>query len=74
VVTTGTAKPAHLPAGTYGKTGTAEYASGKNGKEPPTHAWFMGFRGDVAFAVIVEGGGFGAKAAAPIARSFLNAL
>jgi cell division protein FtsI/penicillin-binding protein 2 len=74
VVTTGTAKPAHLPAGTYGKTGTAEYAAGKNGKEPPTHAWFMGFRGDVAFAVIVEGGGFGAKAAAPIARNFLNAL
>jgi Penicillin binding protein transpeptidase domain/NTF2-like N-terminal transpeptidase domain/Penicillin-binding Protein dimerisation domain len=74
VVTTGTAKPAHLPAGTYGKTGTAEYASGKNGKEPPTHAWFMGYRGDVAFAVIVEGGGFGAKAAAPIARRFLNGL
>lgn len=74
VVTTGTAKPAHLPPGTSGKTGTAEYASGRNGKEPPTHAWFMGFRGDMAFAVIVEGGGFGAKAAAPIAKRFLNAL
>ena len=74
VVTSGTAKPAHLPAGTAGKTGTAEYASGHDGKEPPTHAWFMGFRGDVAFAVIVEDGGFGAKAAAPVARRFLNAL
>lgn len=74
VVTTGTAKPAQLPAGTAGKTGTAEYAAGKNGKQPPTHAWFMGFRGDVAFAVIVEDGGFGAKAAAPIAKRFLNAL
>ncbi|WP_329256668.1 penicillin-binding transpeptidase domain-containing protein [Actinoallomurus sp. NBC_01490] len=74
VVTTGTAKDAGLPAGTAGKTGTAEYASGKNGKEPPTHAWFMGFRGDVAFAMVVEDGGFGSKAAAPIARRFLNAL
>jgi Penicillin binding protein transpeptidase domain/NTF2-like N-terminal transpeptidase domain/Penicillin-binding Protein dimerisation domain len=74
VVTTGTAKPANLPAGTAGKTGTAEYAAGRNGKQPPTHAWFMGYRGDVAFAVIVEDGGFGAKAAAPIAKRFLNAL
>jgi cell division protein FtsI/penicillin-binding protein 2 len=71
VVTTGTAKPAGLPAGTAGKTGTAEYGSGK---KPPTHAWFMGFRNDVAFAVVVEGGGFGAKAAAPIAARFLKAL
>jgi hypothetical protein len=74
VVTTGTAKDAGLPAGTAGKTGTAEYGSAEHGKEPPTHAWFMGFRGDVAFAVVVEGGGFGSKAAAPIARRFLNAL
>jgi cell division protein FtsI/penicillin-binding protein 2 len=74
VVTTGTAKDAHLPAGTYGKTGTAEYASGTKGKLPPTHALFIGFRGDLAFAVIVEGGGFGSKVAAPIARRFLNGL
>jgi cell division protein FtsI/penicillin-binding protein 2 len=74
VVTKGTAKPANIPGEVYGKTGTAEYASGHNGKEPPTHAWFIGFRGDLAFAVIVEGGGFGAKAAAPIAKRFLNGL
>jgi Penicillin binding protein transpeptidase domain/NTF2-like N-terminal transpeptidase domain/Penicillin-binding Protein dimerisation domain len=74
VVTSGTAKPAKLQAGTAGKTGTAEYASGQNGKEPPTHAWFIGYRGDVAFGVIVEGGGFGAKTAAPIAKRFLDAL
>ncbi|MEV5708848.1 penicillin-binding transpeptidase domain-containing protein [Actinoallomurus sp. NPDC052274] len=74
VVTSGTAKPAGLPSGTAGKTGTAEYGSAQKGKEPPTHAWFMGFRGDVAFAVVVEGGGFGAKAAAPIAARFLKAL
>jgi hypothetical protein len=78
VVRTGTAKPAGLPAGTAGKTGTAEFGStpvGPKGKKHlPTHAWFMGFRGDVAFAVVVEGGGFGAKAAAPIAKRFLNGL
>ncbi|MEV5751369.1 penicillin-binding transpeptidase domain-containing protein [Actinoallomurus sp. NPDC052308] len=74
VVTSGTAKPAGLPSGTAGKTGTAEYGSAQKGKEPPTHAWFMGYRGDVAFAVVVEGGGFGAKAAAPIAARFLKAL
>jgi cell division protein FtsI/penicillin-binding protein 2 len=74
VVTTGTAKDVHLPAGTAGKTGTAEYAAGQNGKEPPTHAWFIGFHGDLAFAIIVEGGGFGAKAAGPLARRFLNNL
>jgi cell division protein FtsI/penicillin-binding protein 2 len=74
VVTSGTAKPAGLPSGTAGKTGTAEYGSAQKGKKPPTHAWFMGHRGDVAFAVVVEGGGFGAKAAAPIAARFLKAL
>ena len=74
VVTSGTAKPAGLPAGTAGKTGTAEYASSGNGKQPPTHSWFIGFRGDVAFGIVVEGGGFGAKVAAPIARRFLTAL
>ncbi|GAB3983854.1 hypothetical protein GCM10029978_091780 [Actinoallomurus acanthiterrae] len=75
VVTSGTAKPAGLPAGTAGKTGTAEYgaAQGKD-KKPKTHAWFIGFRGDVAFAVVVEDGGFGAKAAAPIAARFLKSL
>jgi hypothetical protein len=74
VVTTGTAKPARLPAGTYGKTGTAEYASGKNGKPPPTHAWFIGFRGDVAFAVFVQDGGLSTAAAVPIAGSFFKSL
>jgi Penicillin binding protein transpeptidase domain/NTF2-like N-terminal transpeptidase domain/Penicillin-binding Protein dimerisation domain len=71
VVTSGTAKPSGLPAGTAGKTGTAEYGSGD---KPRTHSWFMGFRGDVAFAVVVEDGGFGAKVAAPIAARFLRGL
>ncbi|HEX4017883.1 MAG TPA: penicillin-binding transpeptidase domain-containing protein [Frankiaceae bacterium] len=71
VVTSGTADVLQFPGIVYGKTGTAEYGSGKN---PPTHAWFIGWRGTVAFAVIVEGGGFGASVAAPIAANFLSAL
>jgi cell division protein FtsI/penicillin-binding protein 2 len=70
VVTSGTAAGAHLPAGTYGKTGTAEFGSDN---PPKTHAWFVGYRGSVAFAVLVEGGGVGGRVAAPIAASFLRA-
>ena len=38
------------------------------------HAWFIGYRDDLAFAVVVEGGGVGGKVAAPIAAGFLKAL
>jgi cell division protein FtsI/penicillin-binding protein 2 len=55
----------------HGKTGTAEFG---NANPPQTHAWFTGYQGDLAFAVVVEGGGFGAKAAAPLAAAFLTAL
>jgi cell division protein FtsI/penicillin-binding protein 2 len=67
----GTAAGAGLPAGTFGKTGTAEFG---NGNPPPTHAWFIGYRGNLAFAVIVENGGVGGRVAAPLAAKFLNAL
>src|SRR5690606_16140244 len=50
VVTKGTAKDAGLPAGTHGKTGTAEYGTGP---KLDSHAWFIGFKDDVAFAVVV---------------------
>ncbi|HST81147.1 MAG TPA: penicillin-binding transpeptidase domain-containing protein [Kineosporiaceae bacterium] len=54
-----------------GKTGTAEYGS----ENPPrTHAWFTGFQGDLAFAVVVEDGGFGAESAVPLVKNFLNRL
>ncbi|MBB2910333.1 hypothetical protein FHS43_001596 [Streptosporangium becharense] len=68
VVTQGTAAQAGLPEGTAGKTGTAEVA----GKE--SHAWFIGYRGDLAFAVLVENGGGGGAVAAPVAARFLKAL
>ena len=69
VVTKGTAAGVGFPSGVYGKTGTAEYGSGSN---PPSHAWFIGYRGNLAFAVLVEGGGVGADASAPIANAFLH--
>ncbi|GAA4198272.1 hypothetical protein GCM10022252_48450 [Streptosporangium oxazolinicum] len=71
VVTKGTAKDAGLPRGTRGKTGTAEYGEQDDLK---THAWFIGFRGEVAFAVIVEEGSGGGAVAAPVAADFLRAL
>ena len=67
----GTAAGAGLPAGTYGKTGTAEYG---NATPPQTHAWFIGYHGDLAFAVLVVGGGVGGAVAAPIAAKFLAAV
>jgi cell division protein FtsI/penicillin-binding protein 2 len=71
VVTSGTAAGAGLPPGTHGKTGTAEFGTGPH---PKTHAWFIGWHGDVAFAVLVEGGGIGGAVAAPIAANFLHGL
>jgi cell division protein FtsI/penicillin-binding protein 2 len=71
VVTGGTAAPAGLPAGVGGKTGTAEFGAGN---PLPTHAWFIGFRGDLAFAVVVDGGGVGGRVAAPVAARFLRSL
>jgi hypothetical protein len=71
VVTEGTAKDVPFPGEVRGKTGTAEYAEGD---PPPTHGWFVGYGGDVAFAVVVEDGGFGAKSAAPVAARFLAGL
>ena len=69
VVSQGTAAHVGFPPGVYGKTGTAEYGQGSN---PPSHAWFAGYQGDLAFAVIVEGGGVGADASGPIANAFLR--
>ena len=67
----GTAAGAGLPAGTYGKTGTAEFGTAN---PPQTDAWFIGYHGDLAFAVLVVGGGVGGTVAAPIATKFLNAV
>ncbi|MGH1488775.1 MAG: penicillin-binding transpeptidase domain-containing protein [Acidimicrobiales bacterium] len=73
VVTNGTGRAVGGVAGgpVSGKTGTAEFG---NETPPKSHAWFVGFQGDVAFAVFVEGGEFGGATAAPIAADFLNRL
>jgi cell division protein FtsW (lipid II flippase)/cell division protein FtsI/penicillin-binding protein 2 len=76
VVTNGTARTAMqgIDVSVAGKTGTAQLDQG----EP--HSWFAGFAPydapaarRVAFAVVVEHGGYGAKLAAPIAREVIEA-
>jgi cell division protein FtsI/penicillin-binding protein 2 len=52
------------------KTGTAEFGGGN---PPPTHAWFICFRGDLALSVLVERGRSGGTVAAPIAARFFAA-
>ena len=72
VVTSGTGTAlAAVPGDPAGKSGTAEYGGGD---PPPTHAWFIAFRGDLAVAVLVENGRSGGSVAAPIAARFLGAL
>jgi cell division protein FtsI/penicillin-binding protein 2/cell division protein FtsW (lipid II flippase) len=76
VVTGGTARRAMagLTVSVAGKTGTAQVDDG----DP--HSWFAGFApydGNsaqrIAFAVVVEHGGYGAKFAAPIGREIVEA-
>ena len=50
VVASGTAAGQGLPAGTYAKTGTAQYGTTAPLK---IDAWLMGFKGDTAFACLV---------------------
>jgi len=70
-VTAGTAEVLDLPGvPVAAKTGTAEYGTTS---PPRTHAWMIGYRGDLAFAVLVEGGGTGGADAGPVARRFLQA-
>ena len=72
VVESGTASA--VKSGLYtaaAKTGSAEFESGRD-----THAWFIGFAPaetpELAVSVIVEEGGSGGAAAAPIARKIFD--
>jgi cell division protein FtsI/penicillin-binding protein 2 len=70
-VVSGTAEGLAGAGDVHAKTGTAEYGI----EEPPrTHAWLVGYRGDIAFAVIVEDGGSGAENAVPVIERFLSNL
>ena len=73
VVTEGTAQAlARLPGEPVaGKTGTAEYGTAV---PPRSHAWFAGYRGDLAFAVLVDDGQSSRTTAVPVAGAFLSAL
>jgi cell division protein FtsI/penicillin-binding protein 2 len=68
---TGTALKSAAGGAVFGKTGTAEYGSAN---PPETRAWFVGWQGNVAFAVLVENGKSGGTVAAPIAKAFLGIL
>jgi hypothetical protein len=54
--------------------GQAAAHRGGGRPSPPSHGWLIGDRGDLAFAVLAEGAGFGADSAGPIANAFLRAL
>jgi cell division protein FtsI/penicillin-binding protein 2 len=72
VVTSGTGTALAAVLGEpIGKSGTAEYGTGD---PPPTHAWFIAARGDLAVAVLVEDAASGGEFAAPIAAEFLSAV
>ncbi len=75
VVVDGTGSDARALPGppVYGKTGTAEYG---NEMPPRTHAWFIGWQGNLAFAVLVADteDGLGGAVAAPVAAAFLSSL
>ena len=51
-----------------GKTGTAQFGDGTQ-----SHAWFVGYQGDLAFGVLLSGAGGSSKAVAATSR-FLAAL
>ncbi|MGY1711831.1 penicillin-binding transpeptidase domain-containing protein [Geodermatophilus sp. SYSU D00758] len=80
VVLSGTATALADRGEVHGKTGTAEYGSST---PPDAHGWFTGYRlggpaddggaGDLAFAVLVEGGG-SSSAAVAVTDAFLGAL
>ncbi|HVK22678.1 MAG TPA: penicillin-binding transpeptidase domain-containing protein [Actinokineospora sp.] len=68
VVTSGTGKALAKYGAVAGKTGTAQFGDGSQ-----AHGWFTGYRGDVAFAVLVEGAGSSAPAVA-VTGQFLAGL
>jgi cell division protein FtsI/penicillin-binding protein 2 len=69
VVTQGTARSLGDMGEVYGKTGTAQF--GPDGSH--THGWFVGYRGDMAFAVLATDAGSN-KPALDAAHQFLSAV
>ena len=71
VVTEGTATVLDDVGTVYAKTGTAEFTNDKG--EIHAHAWTVGFRGDLAFSVLIVGGETSKRTNA-IAHDFLAAV
>jgi cell division protein FtsI/penicillin-binding protein 2 len=71
VVTEGTATLLGDVGTVYAKTGTAEFSNAKG--EIHAHAWTVGFRGDLAFSVLIVGGE-SSKRTNLIAHDFLAAV
>lgn len=71
VVTDGTARSLRDAGEVYAKTGTAEFVTPDG--EVEAHAWTVGFRGDVAFSILIVGGN-SSKRTNDIAHTFLTAL
>jgi hypothetical protein len=65
-VTSGTARGVGLGPGAGAKTGSAEVGEGR-----PTDGWLTAYRGDIAAAAVVPGGGHGATSAGPIVRAVM---
>lgn len=66
VVTNGTAKDLAGSGDVRGKTGEAEFDGG-------SHSWFAGYRGDMAFAALIVGGG-SSEYAVRMSRTMLGGL
>ena len=66
VVTNGTAKDLQGAGDVRGKTGEAEFPGG-------SHSWFTGYRGDMAFAALIVGGG-SSEYAVRMLKGMLDAL
>ena len=68
VVTSGTGRGAAGAGEVFGKTGTAQFGDGSDAT-----GWFVGYRGNVAFAVLLEDSNDSGPAVA-VAAKFLKAL
>ncbi len=75
----GTGSQARIPGlDVAGKTGTAQMVANSKSEKGQDHAWFAAFAPardpEVVVVVLVERGGHGGSAAAPIAKQILNAI
>jgi len=68
VVTSGTGRAAAGAGTVFGKTGTAQFGDGSDAT-----GWFVGYRGNVAFAVVLEDSNDSGPAV-QLAAQFLKAL